>query len=61
VTLDLSVPQLVSWRLGMAHTAPFVARLSDAACTALVAEAEEAVAAVAEPVHMGVVLLDARA
>jgi ubiquinone/menaquinone biosynthesis C-methylase UbiE len=61
VNLELSVPQLVSWRLGMAHTAPFVAGLSEEQRRALVADAEEAVAAVAEPVQMAVLLLDAAA
>jgi ubiquinone/menaquinone biosynthesis C-methylase UbiE len=59
VTLELSATQLVAWRLGMAHLAPFVARLGPARRAALVADAEAAVAAVAEPVQMAVLLLEA--
>jgi ubiquinone/menaquinone biosynthesis C-methylase UbiE len=61
VALDLSPSQLVSWRLGMAHLAPFVAALTDEERAALVAEAESAVSEAAEPVEMGVLVLDATA
>ena len=60
VSLDLSPGELVGWRLGMAQLAPFVAGLTPEARAALVAEAEQAVAAVAEPVTMAVLLLAAR-
>jgi ubiquinone/menaquinone biosynthesis C-methylase UbiE len=60
VALDLTTPQLVAWRLGMAHLAPFVAALDPGRRAALVAEAESAVAAMADPVQMAVLLLDAR-
>jgi ubiquinone/menaquinone biosynthesis C-methylase UbiE len=60
VSLDLTVPQLVAWRMGMAHLAPFVAALDGERRAALVADAEAVAAALAEPVQMGVLLLEAR-
>jgi SAM-dependent methyltransferase len=57
VSLDLSPEELVSWRLGMAQLAPFVAGLEPEARAAVVAEAEREVAHVADPVRMAVLLL----
>jgi SAM-dependent methyltransferase len=59
VTLDLSPRELVGWRYGMAQHSWFVAALAPDRRDALLAAAEEGVAAVAEPVQMPVLLLSA--
>jgi ubiquinone/menaquinone biosynthesis C-methylase UbiE len=61
VALRLSPAELVAWRLGMAHLAPFVADLDEERRAALVAQAQEAVASVTGSVRMSVLLLAARA
>lgn len=50
---------LVSWRFGMAHAAPFVAALPEAERVALLADARRAVGAAPEPLRPRVVLLAA--
>lgn len=57
VRLELSPAELVGWRLGMAHLAPFATSLPGSEREALVAAAEAAVADAAEPVEMVVLLL----
>ena len=61
VRLALPPARLAAWRLGMPHLAPFVAALRPAARAALVADAQQAVAGLTEPVLVGVLLLRARA
>jgi ubiquinone/menaquinone biosynthesis C-methylase UbiE len=61
VSLELTAPELVAWRFGMAQLAPFVASLGTAERADLVSEAEQAVAGLTAPVEMAVLLLVARA
>ena len=51
---------VVSWRLGMPHTAPFVGALPSSQRAALTAAAEEAMAVGLQPVRPRVVLLSSR-
>lgn len=60
VELGLGPAELVAWRLGMAHLAPFVAGLDEQQRAALLVQAQEAVAEVTESVRMRVLLLVAR-
>lgn len=54
-----SAEEIASWRLGMAHLAPFVASLPPATCAAARAAAERVVTGLAEPV-IPLVVLSAR-
>jgi ubiquinone/menaquinone biosynthesis C-methylase UbiE len=58
-TQALTPEEQVAWRLGMAHLAPDVAGLAPDVRAALLADALDAVAVVAEPVRMVVLLLAA--
>ena len=60
VQTGLSTPaELASWRLGMAHVAPFVQSLDPATAAALRAAAEGAFSA-AEPLELAITVLSAR-
>jgi SAM-dependent methyltransferase len=61
VTLHLSPGELVAWRYGMAQHSSFVARQSPQRRAALLLAAEQAVASLAQPVAMTVLLLSASA
>ena len=52
--------ELVAWRTGMAHVAPFLAALGAPVRAALLAEAEAAVAAVGAPMRPEMAHLVAR-
>jgi len=59
VAVALGPSELAGWRFGMAHMASFVARMGSTERAAMMAAAEEALADVAEPVELAVLLLSA--
>lgn len=57
VAVELAPRELAGWRLGMAHLAPFVARLAAPDRAALFAATEAALVEVPQEVHFSVLLL----